>query len=271
MNKLQLTGIYIYPIKSCSGISLQSSEVEDRGLKYDRRWMIVDENGTFLTQRDHPQMTKIKISLLDEGLLATDKLTKSSVKIPFDFKGEKIKVKIWGDVCLARVFNNTVNLWFSDVLKINCKLVFMPDDEKRIADRNYVEDERLVSFADAYPFLIVGQSSLDDLNQKLDSPVPVDRFRPNFVFSGGEPFCEDNLKNFKIGNVNFRSVKPCSRCVIVTTDQMTAERFDEPLKTLSTYRKKGNKVYFGQNLISLNKGIVRVGDEIILTDNHSLE
>lgn len=142
----------------------------------------------------------------------------------------------------------------------------MPETEKRIVDkeRKYVDDEQLVSFADGYPFLIIGQSSLDDLNKRLASPVPINRFRPNFVFTGGDAFEEDNWKDFFIGNLKFRAVKPCDRCVITTTNQETAERNEEPLKTLSTFRKFGNKVLFGMNVISYSTGAVSVGDKINL-------
>ena len=142
----------------------------------------------------------------------------------------------------------------------------MPDEEKRIVDPNkkYVTDEHIVSFADGYPFLIIGQSSLDELNRRMLKPLPMNRFRTNFVFTGGEPFEEDNWSNFLIGEIKFKAVKPCARCVITTTDQNTAERNQEPLKTLATFRRFGNKVLFGMNLVAYNAEKIRVGDQIIL-------
>jgi uncharacterized protein len=128
--------------------------------------------------------------------------------------------------------------------------------------RNMLSEDKIVSFADAYPFLIIGQSSLDDLNSRMDVKLPMNRFRTNFVFTGGKPFDEDNWKDFMIGNVKFRAVKPCARCVITTTNQETAERSSEPLRTLSTFRKSGNKVLFGMNLVADTIGVVNVGDEI---------
>ena len=140
----------------------------------------------------------------------------------------------------------------------------MPESEKRNVDkkRKYISESHIVGFADAYPFLIIGQSSLEDLNSRLQEPVPMDRFRTNFVFTGGEPYCEDNLDDFKIGDVEFFAAKPCARCVITTTDQQTGKRYKEPLGTLSKYRNFDNKVMFGMNVICKSSGIVSVGDEI---------
>jgi hypothetical protein len=122
----------------------------------------------------------------------------------------------------------------------------------------------MVSFADAYPFLIIGQSSLDDLNERLDKPIPMNRFRTNFVFTGGKPYEEDNWKDFKVGTAEFKAVKPCARCVITTTDQTTAQRAVEPLKTLSEYRRINNKVMFGMNLICNKSGVISVKQKIEL-------
>ena len=138
----------------------------------------------------------------------------------------------------------------------------MRDETQRLVDRAFAADNEIVSFADAYPFLIIGQSSLDDLNNRLKEKLPMNRFRPNFVFSGGEPFSEDKWKKIRIGEVVFHFVKPCSRCVTTTVNQDTAEKKEEPLKTLSTYRRVNNKIYFGQNLLHDGNGILKVGDEI---------
>jgi uncharacterized protein YcbX len=153
--------------------------------------------------------------------------------------------------------------WFSEILGIKCHLVKMPESSERKVDRNYVEN-KIVSFADGYPFLIIGQSSLEDLNSRMEVPLPMNRFRTNFVFTGGNSFDEDNWNKFKIGNVIFKSVKPCARCVITTTNQETAERLQEPLLTLSKYRKIDNKVMFGMNLVCESTGEVKVGDIINL-------
>jgi len=258
-----LSEINIYPIKSLAGISLNSAEVEERGLKYDRRWVLVDESNTFFTQRDFPEMTLINVSVENNGLQLKHKSkTIEPLVVPFEFKHkEKSDVVIWEDVVIGEFYNHEIDEWFSDILGIKCRLVKMPESTKRIVDTTYAKN-KIVSFADGYPFLIIGQASLDDLNSRLEKPLPMNRFRTNFVFTGGKPFEEDNWKKFKIGNVIFQAVKPCARCVITTTNQDTAERLYEPLLTLSKYRKTNNKVNFGMNLICESTGEVMIGDKI---------
>jgi len=263
---LTLSEINIYPIKSLGGISLQSSEVEERGLKYDRRWVLVDESNTFFTQRDFPEMALIKVSIDDNGLKLNHKTkTIEPLFVPFNFEHSKSdKVVIWEDTVAVEFYSKPIDDWFSEIIGIPCHLVKMPESTKRIVDRKYAED-KIVSFADGYPFMIIGQSSLDDLNSRMEAPLPMNRFRTNFVFKGGKPYEEDGWKKFKIGNVIFEAVKPCARCVITTTNQDTAERFKEPLLTLSKFRNFNNKVMFGMNLVCESTGIVKVGDKIELS------
>lgn len=260
---LTLSEINIYPIKSLGGISLQSSEVEERGLKYDRRWVLVDESNTFFTQRAFPEMALIKVSVEKNGLMINHK-TKivRSLFIPFDFEHSKTgKVVIWDDTVIGEFYNREIDDWFFEIIGIKCHLVKIPETTKRVVDKTYAKN-KIVSFADGYPFMIIGQSSLDDLNSRMEKPLPMNRFRTNFVFTGGKPFDEDGWNKFKIGDVIFRAVKPCARCVITTTDQETAERLHEPLLTLSKYRKFDNKVMFGMNLVCETTGMIKVGDTI---------
>lgn len=267
---LQLSEIFIYPVKSLGGISLSVAYVESRGLQFDRRMMIVDQNGIFITQRDFPQMALLKATIRDNNLLITHSLSNHSIILPINpdnnTSSERIKVKIWNDECEAVIVSKEADEFFSDMIGIKCSLVYMPENEFRLVDpeRKYVSENHPVSFADGYPFLIIGQSSLDELNKRLEIPLPMNRFRPNFVFTGGQAFEEDQWKDFLIGDIKFRAVKPCARCVITTTDQQTSERSNEPLRTLSTFRKNGNKVLFGMNLVTYNKGKVKVGDKITL-------
>ncbi len=177
-----------------------------------------------------------------------------------------IVVNVWNDVVIAKHSDRGSDLWFSEALNMDCQLVFMDNASDRSTDTKYTPEPKQVSFADAYPFLIIGEKSLNELNRRLKEPLPMNRFRPNFVFSGGEPFIEDTWKDFMIGDLKFRAVKPCSRCVITTVNQDTAEKASEPLETLAKFRKVGNKVMFGQNVIAYDEGIVRVGDEIIQLD-----
>jgi len=260
----KLSQIYIYPIKSLGGISLSNSIVEERGLKYDRRWMLIDENNSFLTQRQYPQMALLNVKIEEEFLTVSIKNNENEkIPLPLNSLSKKfLDVKIWDDTCSAELVSGEADNWFSEILKIKCRLVQMPDSTKRLVDRKYSPEEKSVSFADGYPFLIIGQASLDDLNKKLPQPLPIDRFRPNFVFKGGEPFEEDNWKNFKIGEVVLSALKPCARCMITTIDQESAERGFEPLTTLASYRKKDSKVLFGMNLICHSTGKINLEDEI---------
>lgn len=261
-----LTEINIYPIKSLGGISLNEAKVLPRGLEHDRRWLLVDKNNQFLTQRAIPEMALLSVSLKEKSLEVRHKIHQNKfIEISFQPTDKKIKVQIWDDQCDALELENPINQWFSEILSFNCKLVYMPDSSKRKVDPNFAKNQEIVSFADGYPFLILSEESLNHLNKKLKEKLPMNRFRPNFVFSGGTPHIEDTFKNFSIGNVNFKGVKPCARCSITTTNQATAERKAEPLKTLSTYRKKDNKIFFGQNLLLMQEnGFVKLGDEIVL-------
>jgi uncharacterized protein YcbX len=265
MNQFTLTHIYIYPIKSLGGNSLQKAKVEERGLQYDRRWMLVDKNGMFLTQREYPQMALLQVNIKDDMLEVSHKIKKiSNLQLPIsnNRSTDDIVVNIWNDVVIAKDVNKDSNLWFSEALGIDCQLVMMDENSDRLTNRKYTPDPKQVSFADAYPFLIIGQESLNELNRRLKEPLPMNRFRPNFVFSGGEPFIEDTWKDFMIGNLKFRAVKLCARCVVTTVNQDTAEKAKEPLETLAKFRKVGNNVNFGQNVIAYNDGVVKVGDKI---------
>lgn len=265
MKELLLSDIYIYPIKSLGGIRINSADAGERGLEYDRRYLLVDDAGSFLTQREYPQLALLKLFIEEKGFKIQNTKNGEQILVPFTIdSGELMDVKIWNDVCGAIKLPEDINRWFTRAINKSCSLVYMPDDERRIVEKKYVADEHIVSFADAYPYLIIGQSSLDDLNYRLDKPVPMDRFRPNFVFSGGDPYEEDNWKDFEIDDILFSAVKPCARCVITTTDQNTGTRQKEPLKTLSTYRTINNKVMFGMNVVSKNSGRVSVGSKIKL-------
>lgn len=269
MNSLTLTHIYIYPIKSLGGISLQSARVEERGLQYDRRWLLVDKNGMFLTQREHPQMALLQVNVNNDVLEVSHKVkTISKLQIPIsnDQSTGNIVAHIWNDVVIAKHLSKTIDEWFSDALGFKCQLVQMDNNSDRQTDTKYTPEPKQVSFADAYPFLIIGQESLNNLNSRLKEPLPMNRFRPNFVFSGGDPFIEDTWRDFMIGSLKFKVVKPCARCVVTTVNQDTAEKGIEPLETLSKFRRIGNKVMFGMNVAGLGNGIVEVGFRVVPLD-----
>lgn len=261
-----ISDIYIYPVKSLGGFLVPSAEITDRGLKLDRRWMLVDKENNFLSQRKVNEMSLLQTEVLDESLIIFNKLNPSkNIEIPFVSETAQLnKAVVWGDVVDVFAYGKEINEWFSEQLKTECKLVYMPDETEREVDANYADNNEITSLADGYPFLIIGQESLNLLNSKLEKPVPMNRFRPNFVFTGGEPHDEDTWKQFKINDIIFKPVKPSARCVITTINQDTGEQGFEPLKTLATYRRapNNNKVLFGMNLIHDGKGVVNVGDEL---------
>jgi uncharacterized protein len=264
MTEIRLSGIYIYPIKSAGGISLKTAQVEKRGFQHDRRWMLVDKTGKFLTQRQFPRMALISVHLAGEQLVV-DAPNRESISIPMQLEsGDRISVQVWRDSCHAIALGQEINQWFSDFLEISCQLVYMSETTVRPIDPNYATNDEQVSFADGYPFLLISQASLQDLNQRLDEPVPMNRFRPNLVVSGCEAFAEDNWRKIRIGSISFRVVKPCSRCSITTVDQAQGTRGKEPLLTLAKYRRRNGEIFFGQNLIQEELGTLQVGDLVEL-------
>ncbi|MEX8547219.1 MAG: MOSC domain-containing protein [Mucilaginibacter sp.] len=261
---LKISGLFVYPIKSLGGIAVSSAQVTSRGLKHDRRWMLVDEHNRFLSQREVPQMALLYVEITNNGLLVMHRQQPEEfINIPFLFEANETALcTIWDDTCLAEFVDTEIDQWFTEILQVKCRLVYMPEAARRQVDQRYARADHITSFADAFPVLIVGQASLDELNGRLKEAVPMDRFRPNIVFTGGEAFLEDQMQHFSIKNINFFGVKPCARCPVITIDQEHATTGKEPLKTLSGYRKKNNKVYFGQNLIYEGQGIISVDDEI---------
>lgn len=260
---LQISELFIYPIKSLGGISLSSALVTDRGLQYDRRWMLVDEKGVFMTQRTNAKMALLQVDVVEKGLKVYHKKDHSFIVIPFESQTDQTTmVEVWSDRCRAQVTGNEVDAWFSDILSTNCRLVYMPETTRRRVDGRYAKNKEITSFSDAYPFLIIGQSSLDDLNNRLEEKLPMNRFRPNIVFTGGQPYEEDCWTQFAVNSIQFHGVKLCARCVVTTINQDEAKAGKEPLKTLATYRMAHNKIYFGQNLLHQGEGDIQVGDLI---------
>lgn len=262
---LRVSRLFIYPIKSLGGIEVTSSLVTDRGFEYDRRWMLVDANNRFLSQRELAQIALLKVTMATNGLLVTHAISQHQIHIPFEPQSSQFgEFTIWDDTCMGQYVSAAADAWFSTMLNCECRLVYMPDESERLVDpeAKYVSGRKLTSFSDAYPFLIIGQASLDDLNERLDVQIPIDRFRPNIVFVGGEAYAEDTMADFIIGSVQFNGTKLCARCNIPTIDQDTAIAAKEPTRTLAQYRRRKNAVYFGQNLVHSGEGIIRVGDTI---------
>ena len=257
-----LSGLYVYPIKSCAGIPLEASEVDERGLRHDRRWMLVDETGCFMSQRRFERMALIGIRIESDGLLV-DAPGMPSLEVPLRPPDSTLLLaSVWDDLVEGLTVGDDADLWFSEFLDVGCKLVYLPDESMRLVDPTYGGPGDRVGLADAFPFLLISEASLSDLNSRLEHPVPMNRFRPNVVVRGSEPFAEDGWRLVRIGSITLRVVKPCARCAIITVDQRTAEVDKEPLRTLARFRKVGKKVLFGQNLIHDGTGTLRTGDPV---------
>ncbi len=260
MSSLQLTEINIYPVKSARGISLPSAQLDDRGLEFDRRWMVVDEEGRFLTQRTIPKMALIRVALKKDHLSITSRGI-GELGVPFRIPAAgNFRVQIWDDSLNAIDVGPDAAMWLTELLGLRCRLVQMPTTPLRFINAKYAPANSPVSFADAFPLLLISEKSLEDLNARLREPVPMNRFRPNLVIDGTSAFEEDMWRSLQIGSVSFRVAKPCARCTVPTVNQDTGETGKEPIRTLSIYRTRDSKVYFGQNLIHESCGILKVGD-----------
>jgi uncharacterized protein YcbX len=268
----KVSELYIYPVKSLGGIKLDKAVITDRGFKYDRRWMLIDANNRFISQRECAKMALLKTHISAEYLMVTNTSDGSFINVPLHTeKEEVIQVSVWDDTCYGQLVDDSIDKWFTDTLGMEIRLVYMPESTRRFTDPAYAPAGSITSFSDAYPFLIIGQSSLDDLNDRLNNKISINRFRPNIVFTGGSPYQEDVINSFTINNIHFNGVKLCARCPIITIDQADASKGKEPTKTLATYRAKNNKIYFGQNLIHRGVGTITVGDELSVLSTHNNE
>jgi len=265
---MQISEIYIYPIKSLGGISVKKTTLTSRGLAFDRRFMLTNLKGQFMTQRSNRRMALLTTKIEGTNLIVQDRsypLSKIEFPLtPIHFSKQQ-EVTIWKDTCMGQVLHQGINQWFSKRLGQACQLVYMPNDSNRLIDATYRKGKEVVSFADGYPILLFGQSGMDDLNKRLKKPVSIDRFRANIIFTGGQPFAEDQWKRFKIGKQLFRMTKPCVRCNVPNINQQTGNIEKEPNRTLATFRKKNNKICVGVNVCWEGKGgaSIKVGDEIM--------
>ncbi len=263
---LQVSRLFIYPIKSLAGIELTKARVTDRGLEHDRRWMLVDSNNRFLSQREFGQMALIKTAITDDGIAVHHAHhPNKGIVIPFVPQvNERDNFTVWDDTVSGQYVSHEVDRWFSETLQTNCRLVYMPDDSLRETGRKQHHATNITSLSDGYPFLLLGEATVAHLNGKLDIGVPVNRFRANIVFSGGEPHDEDIMAHIKIGGIDFYGVKLCGRCKVISIDQETAVQGKEPTRTLARYRALNNMIYFGQNLLHKGEGSISVGYTIEL-------
>jgi hypothetical protein len=266
---IKVTELYVYPVKSLAGISLSAAQLDSFGIKNDRRWIIVDSNGTFLTQRTHPQMALIKTSFSDDCLKLSFK--DQTITVPaINDNNQEIFVTVWKDSFHAKHVCKQVDKFLSEIIGLPCQVVYMNPEVQRQIDEDYAPKNQYVSFADAFPFLLTSQSSLDELNQYLDHKAEMIRFRPNIVIEGCKAYAEDHFNELSINRVELKAVKKCSRCPMPTINQQSGKKDNAQILTiLNQTRKQNNKVYFGQNLIYKNPKkvenlTVNIGDEIIL-------
>jgi len=265
MSGIEVSQLIIYPVKSMGHIIQHVSEVDRFGLHNDRRWMLVDNNGVYVTQRKYPRMCLIHASF-SNGQLVLQAPEMTFITVPEIRDERPVSVKVWDDQCTAHDCGEEVAQWLTAFMGIACRLVYFPEHENRLVDQNYAKPEEYTAFSDGFPILLISQASLDDLNGRLESPVPMTRFRPNLVVSGCKAFAEDEWKLIKIGDLLLRLVKPCSRCVIPSINTETGEKGVEPIKTLSQYRRRDNKIFFGQNLIANGESRLEVGMSVELLE-----
>jgi uncharacterized protein YcbX len=265
---ISISALHIYPVKGLGGIDLAEAECTDRGLRYDRRWMVVDDTGEFITQRENPKMATVWTDITADSLLLSAP-DAGEVAVPLQPEArEKVRVRVWRSTCDALPASPEADAWLSRYLGIGCRLVFMPESTRRMSNPDYAGKGKLVGFADGYAYLVIGEASLADLNTRLaakdHAALPMNRFRPNIVVTGSKPYAEDTWDEVRLGEAIIKAAKPCGRCQVTTTDQATGEvRGPEPLQTLATYRDSSRfGTMFGMNMVAVKSGRVAVGDVV---------
>lgn len=259
-----LSQIHVFPVKSLAGFQVASWPVDQRGLQYDRKWMLVDTDRQFLSQRRLPKMALIKTRIESDTLILSAP-GQSDLSLPLlEVPGEALEVTVWGDRCTGISAGADADDWFSRFLERDCRLVQQADDDVRKVDPDYAFDTDQTGFSDGFPFLLVSENSLSALNAAMRLPLSMSRFRPNLVVADCDSYAEDTWRRIAINDIVFRLPKPCSRCAIPTIDPETAIAGKEPLTTLNRLRKWNNKVYFGQNALHDRTGTLSVGQPVVI-------
>lgn len=263
---MHLSSLYLYPMKSCAPLACEEAQVQPRGLAHDRRWMVVDGEGCFLTGRQLAAMTRVRALPLGSDGIELHAPGRAALTVVAPGEGPRMRVSVWDSTVEARPAGAEADAWLSETLGRPVRLVHMDADARRAVSEKYAQPGDEVSFADGFPLLLISQAALDHLNTRLAQPVPMTRFRPNLVVDGTAPHAEDEWRRIRIGAVEFDVVKPCVRCVFTTVDTERGERdpSGEPLRTLLTYRRTPKGVTFGQNLIPRGTGTLRVGDPVVV-------
>ena len=255
---MHISQIWVYPIKSCAGQSVESTELGERGLAYDRHWMLVDSMGRALTLRESPQLTKVKPRLA-ETWLEVSAPEMPFLQIPYRAPGEVKSVRLFGRAMDA-VMVAEASSWFSRYLGRSTELVYVADTNTRVMREDY--GTQRISFVDGNPVNLLSAASLDDLNTRLTTSVGVENFRPNLIVCGTKPYAEDGWRQIRIGKVAFEVYEACQRCMVVNIDPKNGVYHRETLAALAKYRRSGNAVVFGQNLSYQRGGVLAVGDEL---------
>jgi uncharacterized protein YcbX len=259
--RLAVSALFIYPIKSCRGLSVSRAIVTDRGFEGDRRYMLVDRQGEFVTGRSQRRLCLVDVELHSAGLLVSLAGADREL-LPREPQGPELSVRVWGSSVEALEVP-AGSRWFSEILGDDLRLVYMPDSSKRPL-KGQTPGSGIVSFADGFPFLLLSEASLVELNRRCPEPMRIERFRPNIVVSGGAPHVEDELSLFRVGSVSFFGPKLCDRCVVTTLDPESANPGKEPLRTLASYRQWDKKVWFGMNLSHQGEGTIALGDSLVI-------
>lgn len=268
---MRISSLTIYPIKSCRGIALREAQVVPGGLRFDRRYMLVDADGTMVTGRKLPELITVETELLSENRIALHGAGQPSLELSLEPDSEladELPVSVWSDGPRAALHPRG-SAWFRQRLGRDLRLVFLPERELRQVNPTRAQVGDLVSFADAYPLLVTNEASLAELNQRLASPLGMERFRPNVVVEASEAFDEDTWQRVELGKLTGSIAKLCDRCVITTVDPDTGQRGKEPLKTLATFRKWDGAVWFGANFVpdrAALPALLRVGDEVLVRE-----
>jgi len=269
MTQLNVSELSIYPVKSAKGLSLQSMHLNRQGPECDRRWMVIDKNQVFVTQRKFPKMCLISTELVN-GELFISADDSSRCKVPAG--GSKLtSSSVWGTVVSGEDCGDEAAQWVSEFLDKQCRVIYMDDDYARLVDPNFARQNQTVAFADGFPLLVTTQASLDDFNAKLltqesQLEIGMERFRPNIVISGNDAWAEDHWQRIAIGDIELSLVKPCSRCIMPSVNPMTSEKQMEVNHALLKYRRRDKKTYFGQNALYETLGTIRVGDAVRVLD-----
>jgi uncharacterized protein YcbX len=267
---LTVSALNVYPVKGLKGIALTEARCTDRGIEHDRRWMVVDREHQFISQREHPKMATVWTEIEDGALvLSAPDMDEMRLDLRPGGRGN-VRVQVWRSTCDAVSVSQQADEWLSEYLGLQCALVYMPEESKRFSNPEFAGEAKRVGFADGYAYLVTNEGSLADLNARLlakdHSALPMNRFRPNIVVSGATAWAEDGWRVLSLGTAMLRATKPCGRCQVTTTDQATGEvRGPEPLATLATFRDSPLGIRFGMNLVTLREGTVRVGDAVELS------